>query len=61
MRKTKTSTQVKDRWNKAHYDKLTFSAPKGWKGTVQTAANGEKKSLAGYIREAVEEKMNKQK
>ena len=41
MRKTKTSTAVKQRWNAAHYDKLTFSAPKGWKTTVQTAATGE--------------------
>lgn len=55
-KKKKTSAAVKNRWNAAHYDKIIITAPKGWKATVKEAADKENKSLAGYIREAVEEK-----
>lgn len=56
---SKTSTEVKERYNAKAYDKVTIRQPKGWRDTVKAAADNEQKSLAGYIREAVEEKMGR--
>lgn len=56
---SKTSTAAKARYNAKAYDKITIQQPKGWKAAVQTAAAAEEKSLAGYIREAVDEKMGR--
>lgn len=56
---SKTSSAVKRRYNRKNYDSISMMQPKGWKAAVQAAASAEDKSLAGYIREAVEEKMGR--
>lgn len=56
---SKTSTAAKTRYNEKTYDKITIRQPKGWKEAVKAAAAAEEKSLAGYIRDAVEEKMGR--
>ena len=40
---SKTSSAVKDRWNRKNYDNITMRVPKGCKGLVEayTAARGE--------------------
>ena len=55
----KTSAIVKNRWNDKTYDFIRFVVPKGDKETIQAAAEAEGKSLSAYIREAIDEKMNK--
>jgi len=54
-----TSTESKARYNAKAYDRITIRQPKGWRDEVKQAADAEGKSLAGYIREAVDEKMAK--
>lgn len=55
MAKTKTSSEVKNRWNQKKYDRITVMAPKG-KKEEWTAIAKEKgfKGLSGYIIDCVE-------
>lgn len=49
-RKTYTSPEVKDRWNRAHYDRIGFNVPIGARAEVQAIAEARGMSVAAYIR-----------
>lgn len=58
---SRTSSVVKDRYNEKTYDNISFRVPKGWRDQVRHAADsvGER-SLARYIRDAVEKRMEEE-
>lgn len=41
------------------YDTITIRQPKGWRDKVKRIAENQGKSLAGFIREAVSEKLER--
>lgn len=48
-RKTFTSAEVKNRWNKAHYDKLTLICRKGGGDMIKSLAKEKGMSMSAYI------------
>lgn len=58
-RKTYTSTAVKQRWNRKHYDSITFTVQKGARSEVQELAESAGVSVSEYIRQAIKEKAEK--
>ena len=58
-RKTYTSPEVKDRWNRAHYDRIGFTVYKGGRAEVQALADDAGLSVSEYIRLAIKEKAEK--
>lgn len=53
----KTSSTVKDRYNRKVYDALTLRLPKGQKEAVQAAADAAGESLNAYISESIARRM----
>ena len=53
---SKTSAEVKNRWNSAHYDIIRFTVPKGEKEKIQAQANAVGQNLSEYIRSALDAK-----
>lgn len=53
MRKTTTSTEVKDRWNREHYDKVTFRTGLGGSAAIRAMAEYHGMSMAEYLRHLV--------
>lgn len=49
-RKTYTSPEVKNRWNRDHYDQLQLVVPKGAREEIQRAAAEHGQSVSAYIR-----------
>ena len=45
----RTSTTVKDRWNKNNYDNVTIRLPKGCKAAVEAHARGKGLSINGLV------------
>ena len=58
-RKTYTSPEVKDRWNKKHYDRIGLTVYKGGRAEVQALASDAGLSVSEYIRLAIKEKAEK--
>ena len=58
-RKTYTSPEVKDRWNRAHYDRIGLTVYKGGRAEVQALADDAGLSVSEYIRLAIKEKAEK--
>lgn len=54
----KTSSEVKDRYNKKAYDTITLRVYKGCKDDVQAAAERVGLSLNAYIVKAIERQMS---
>ena len=55
MSKTKTSSEVKNRWNEKNYDRITVMAPKGKKEEwTKIAKELGFKGLNGYIIDCIE-------
>ena len=52
-RKTYTSSEVKDRWNRKHYDRVIFHTPAGAREEIKRAAEARGMSLSAYIRALV--------
>lgn len=52
-RKTYTSCEVKDRWNREHYDRVAITVPKGARDEVQAAAAAHGQSVSAYIRSLI--------
>ena len=50
MRRTTTSTEVKDRWNRNHYDQILIRTAKGGREAIQVIAAANGKSVSEYIR-----------
>lgn len=59
MAKTKTSSEVKNRWNEKNYDRITVMAPKGKKEEwLKIAKEKGFKGLNGYIIDCIEKSQN---
>ena len=54
---SKTSSRVKNRYNRKAYDRLAIMVPKGEKEKIKERAEAEGLSLNGYVKAAIEEKM----
>lgn len=52
-RKTHTSSAVKDRWNRNHYDQITIRTAIGGREAIQAMADLRGLSMAAYIRHLV--------
>lgn len=55
-RKTYTSPEVKDRWNRKHYDRVPIYVQKGGKDEVKALADLAGLSVSEYVRMAIREK-----
>lgn len=51
--KTYTSSEVKDRYNRKHYDQVTIRVGKGGRDAIKAVADSRGMSLAAYIRHLV--------
>ena len=49
-RKTYTSPEVKDRWNRKHYDRMAVIIPKGSRDEINAAAQRRGMSTSAYVR-----------
>ena len=54
-RKTFTSTAVKTRWNRRHYDRLTLLLPKGYKEVIKKYTEEQGLSINGFVNETARE------
>lgn len=52
-RRTYTSCEVKDRWNREHYDKITFRTGNGGAAAIKAMAEYHGMSMAEYLRHLV--------
>lgn len=52
---SKTSSQVKNRWNEKAYDRISLFVPKGKREKIKAAAKERGQSVNGLINEAVQE------
>ena len=55
-----TSSKVKDRYNRKHYDCIVARLPIGCKNEIQTAAKANGLSMAQYIRWAILQAMSEE-
>lgn len=55
----KTSSAVKDRWNKNAYDEIKVRVPKGEKAELQAYAQSKGVSLNSFINNAIRAAMEK--
>lgn len=55
MAKTKTSSAVKQRYNKKAYDRLSITIPKGRKETIETYTAQEGVSVNGLVNRLLRE------
>ena len=53
----KTSSAVKNRWNKKAYDQLPIRVPKGRKGDIEVFAASKGQSVNGYVNALIRESM----
>lgn len=59
MRKTKTSWQVKQRYNEKSYDKVYTTIPKGNKDILNTVAESLGESVNEFVNIAIEERIKR--
>lgn len=52
-RKTVTSSEVKNRWNRQHYDRVAINVPIGAREELQTLAEQRGMSVSAYVRALV--------
>ena len=55
----KTSSTVKDRYNRKAYDAVTLRVPKGQKDVIQAHADSRAESVNGFIQRAITEQMKR--
>ena len=53
----KTSSTVKNRWNKKAYDQLGIRVPKGRKDDIEAFAASKGQSVNGYVNALIRENM----
>lgn len=53
----KTSSTVKNRWNKKAYDQLGIRVPKGRKDDIEAFAASQGQSVNGYVNALIRENM----
>ena len=56
----KTSSTVKDRYNKKAYDNITLRVPKGQKESFQNYATSKGESLNAFINRAISETIERE-
>lgn len=56
----KTSSKVKDRYNAKAYDEIKLRVPKGEKDIIKAQADKVGESVNGYIKKAVDERMERE-
>ena len=56
-RKTVTSTAVKTKYNRRHYDRLTLLFPKGYKEKIREYATAHGLSVNGFVNKISREAM----
>ena len=56
---SKTSWQVKQRYNEKAYDKIYITVPKGQKEIIQAHAEGRGESTNAFIQRAIKETMER--
>lgn len=56
---SKTSSEVKDRWNAKTYDQIIIRVKKGSREDIKAFAEQNGESLNGYIVRLIEEDMHK--
>ena len=54
-----SQTRAKNKYNAKNYDNLRIVVPKGKKDTIKAFADGQGKSLNGFVNEAIDEKMER--
>ena len=59
MRKTSTSTAVKNRWNAENYDQIKICVPKGFRAEVSAYAKRKGISVSSLIKRLLEDEMSK--
>lgn len=57
----KTSSIVKDRYNAKAYDEIKVRVPKGKKEIIKEFVESKGESVNGFINQAIDEKMEKEK
>ena len=56
----KTSSAVKNKWNKENYDRIELVIPKGDKEKIKVAADASGESVNGYIKTATKQRMERE-
>lgn len=59
QRKTKTSAEVKNRYNAKAYDRINLIVPKGKKGKIKAHAEAQGESTNAFICRAINETMRR--
>jgi uncharacterized protein (DUF1778 family) len=57
----KAATKAHNKYNAKTYDRINFVVPKGHKDDIKAAADTAGESLNGYIANAVDERMKREK
>ena len=52
-------TEYKNKWQAEHKERINFVVPKGYKLTIKNAADAAGESVNGYIKKAVDEKIER--
>ena len=55
----KTSAAAKNKWNRANYDRIELTVPKGKKAEIKAHAESGGESVNGFINRAVDEAMER--
>ena len=58
---SKARIAANNRYNAKAYDRINIAVPKGKKDEIKAAADSQGKSVNGFINEAIDEKMKKDK
>lgn len=53
--------EYKNQWQKENCDRVNLTLPKGKKELIKTHAESQGKSVNGFINEAIDEKMEREK
>lgn len=55
------TAEYKNAWQKQNVDRINLTVPKGKKEVIKSHAENYGQSLNGFINEAIDEKMNREK
>ena len=58
---SKTSAAVKNKWNRANYDRIEVFTPKGKKNDIKAHAEGRGESVNAFINRAIDEAMERER
>lgn len=61
MPASKAQQKAVNKYMAANYDRINLTVPKGKKAVIQTHAEQQGKSVNGFINEAIDEKMERDK